>query len=57
MPTSEYINNTELFVNKEEKLCLINGAMKNCNAYVFNTWMNMFAAKNTTSIANLTIYI
>lgn len=45
MPTSNFINNTELFVNKEIRTCKINGTMRECNVYKFNTWMNMFAAK------------
>lgn len=45
MPTGNFINNIELFVNKEQKPCLINGAMRNCNVYKFNTWMNLFAPK------------
>ncbi len=45
MPTSAFVDNTELFVNKEEAPCFINGAMRDCNIYKFNTWMNMFAAK------------
>lgn len=45
MPTSDFVENVELFVNQEEAPCYINGAIKNCNIYKFNTWMNMFAPK------------
>lgn len=45
MPTSDFVDNVELFVNQEEAPCYINGAIKNCNIYKFNTWMNMFAPK------------
>lgn len=45
LPTSNFIDFTELFVNKEEKDCSLNGTMRSCNVYKFNTWMNLFAAK------------
>lgn len=45
IPTSKFIDFTTLFVNKEEKNCYLNNAMRDCNVYKFNTWMNMFAAK------------
>lgn len=45
LPTASFVDNTELFVNKEESQCYINSAMRDCNVYKFNTWMNMFAPK------------
>ena len=45
IPTASFVDNTELFVNKEESQCYINSAMRDCNVYKFNTWMNMFAPK------------
>ena len=45
MPPADFIDNTELFVNKEDNECYINGKLANVNEYKFNTWMNLFAAK------------
>lgn len=45
LPTGSFINYTTLFINKEEKAVVMNGSMRDCNIYKFNTWMNMFAAK------------
>lgn len=45
MPLADFIDNTELFVNKEDNECYINGKLANVNEYKFNTWMNLFAAK------------
>ena len=45
MPTAEYSNFQDLFINKEEKTIYIDKTLQNVNVYHFNTWMNMFAAK------------
>lgn len=44
-PTEGFINNAELFVNKEENECVFNGKLTGVNVYNFDTWMNMFAPK------------
>ena len=45
MPTSEYVDYSNLFLNKEEGECYFNGYLQKVNIYKFNTWMNLFAAK------------
>ena len=58
MPTASFIDFEDLFINKEYKDCFINGALKTCNIYKFNTWMNVFASKKHYHYCNLgDIYI
>src|SRR5574344_1600456 len=45
MPTLNFLDYKELFVNKNENLCEFNSSLKNVNEYKFNTWMNLFASK------------
>ena len=45
LPTSEFINNTELFIKHEFSDIDFDGSIKKVGIYKFNTWMNMFAGK------------
>lgn len=45
MPASDFLDYQELFINREEGTCRLDGILKQVNIYKFNTWMNMFAAQ------------
>ena len=45
MPASDFLDYQELFINREESTCRLDGILKQVNIYKFNTWMNMFAAQ------------
>lgn len=45
MPASDFLDYQELFINREEGTCRLDGILKRVNIYKFNTWMNMFAAQ------------
>lgn len=45
MPASDFLDYQELFINREEGACRLDGILKRVNIYKFNTWMNMFAAQ------------
>ena len=45
LPTSEFINNTELFIKHEFSDIDFDGSIKKVGIYKLNTWMNMFAGK------------
>ena len=45
MPASDFLDYQELFINREEGSCRLDGILKQVNIYKFNTWMNMFAAQ------------
>ncbi len=53
LPTSEFINNENLFVNKEIKSCQFKNQYKAVHYYKFNTWMNIFPAKKYFYYCNL----
>lgn len=45
MPASDFLDYQELFINREEGTCRLDGILKQVNIYKSNTWMNMFAAQ------------
>lgn len=53
MPTTEFADNTRLFVNKYEKYARILSENSNLIEYKFNTWMNMFAASKWDKYCDL----
>lgn len=52
-PTESFIDNTELFLNKEIKECFFYNKLTKVNVYKFNTWMNLFAPKKHYFYCNL----
>ena len=45
LPTSQYLDNSNLFFNKSISSCKNGCSLEETYIYKFNTWMNIFPAK------------
>lgn len=53
LPTTQYLNYSNLFFNKTVSCCAVNNSLCDVSVYKFNTWMNIFPAKKYHTYTNI----